>query len=154
MHPDSNEYKGEVIRLDINPDVLPDMVWDLRKHPLPFKTEEFDEIHAYHILEHLAQQGDYEFFFREWNEYHRILRNDGGFYGVVPSVKGRWAWGDPGHTRVFPEEYLSFLDQRMYKDIDDTNPVSDYRYLYKGDFRKIFIEDDGDSMAFVLRVIK
>ena len=59
-----NKDFENVTRLDINPDHNPDIVWDLTVHPLPFLAEEFDEIHAYQVLEHLAYQGDYEFFLR------------------------------------------------------------------------------------------
>ena len=68
----NSEFENPV-RLDINSDHKPDIVWDLTVHPLPFKDNEFDEIHAYQVLEHLAYQGDYEFFFKEFTEYHRIL---------------------------------------------------------------------------------
>ena len=57
-----NKDFENVTRLDINPDHNPDIVWDLTVRPLPFLAEEFDEIHAYQVLEHLAYQGDYEFF--------------------------------------------------------------------------------------------
>ena len=58
---DNPEFEN-VTRLDYNADHNPDVVWDLSVHPLPFNDEEFDEIHAYEVLEHLATQGDYEFF--------------------------------------------------------------------------------------------
>ena len=54
----------DLTRLDNNPAHNPDVVWDLTVHPLPFADETFDEIHAYQVLEHLANQGDYEFFFQ------------------------------------------------------------------------------------------
>ena len=146
------EYEGEIVKLDINPDCNPDVIWDLRKHPLPFVDEEFDEIHAYHILEHLAQQGDYQFFFNEFNEYYRILKPGGMFFGVVPKADSKWAWGDPGHTRVFPREYLFFLSQGFYKDAGYGNPVSDYRYIYKGDFETIYLTgDDVVALGFILK---
>jgi len=147
------EYEGEVVRLDINPDVKPDIVHDLRVHPLPFKDKEFDEIHAYHILEHLAQQGDYEFLFNEFNEYYRILKDEGLFFGVVPDVKSMWAWGDPGHTRLFPPQYLMFLNLDEYDkaDQDNTDPMTDYRYLLKCNFDVFYLHQENSSVAFILR---
>ena len=44
--------------LDYNSDHNPNVVWDLMELPLPFKDQEFDEIHANEVLEHLGQQGD------------------------------------------------------------------------------------------------
>ncbi len=68
-----HEEFSHLTRLDNNPDHNPDVVWDLRVHPLSFEDNTFDEIHAYEVLEHLAQQGDYKFFFAEFSEYWRIL---------------------------------------------------------------------------------
>ena len=67
------EYKNAVT-LDINPDCNPDVVWDLNERPLPFEDKEFDEIHAYEVLEHIGTQGDYRGFFEEFEEYYRILK--------------------------------------------------------------------------------
>jgi len=148
---ETDEFMGDTVTLDFNDEVNPDVVWDLRVHPLPFEDNEFDEIHAYHILEHLAQQGDYEFFFNEFNEYYRILKPEGRFYGVVPAVFGIWAWGDPGHARLFPKEYFIFLNRDSYKECGNGNPLTDYRFIYNGDFKLAYLNDDDlKSMAFIL----
>ncbi len=76
----SNKEFKDVTRLDNNKDHEPDILWDLKRHPLPFEDNYFDEIHAYEVLEHLAQQGDYEFFFSEFTEYWRILKDGGLFF--------------------------------------------------------------------------
>src|SRR5678816_823307 len=98
-----------LVRLDFDASHKPDVVADLRQHPLPFADNTFDEIHAYEVLEHLAPQGDYEFFFAEWTEYHRIIKPGGMFFGSCPWWQGKWAWGDPGHTRVIQPETLNYL---------------------------------------------
>ena len=53
--------------LDYNSDHNPDIVHDLCKFPLPFEDNVFDEIHAYEVLEHTGQQGDYKFFFEQFS---------------------------------------------------------------------------------------
>ena len=58
----STEYSNPVT-LDISPECKPDVVWNLDVLPLPFKNEEFDEIHAYEVLEHISLQGDWRHFF-------------------------------------------------------------------------------------------
>ena len=108
-----------VTRLDYNADHKPDVVWDLSVHPLPFEDEEFDEIHAYEVLEHLATQGDYEFFFAEFTEYWRILKPGGRFYASVPIKE--WTWGDPSHKRAIQPETLIFLDQDQYAQVGTTS---------------------------------
>jgi SAM-dependent methyltransferase len=147
------DYKN-VIKLDINPKCNPDVVWDLEKHPLPFNDNMFDAIHAYDILEHLASQGDYKFFFNEWNEYYRILKPDGLFYGMVPSVKSPWAFGDPGHKRIIPIGMLLFLEKDKYERELGKTAMSDYREYLKCNFIIILKEDDDSSLLFILKAIK
>jgi hypothetical protein len=43
---------GELVTLDIDPETKPDIVHDLSVLPYPFRDDEFDEIHAYEVLEH------------------------------------------------------------------------------------------------------
>jgi predicted SAM-dependent methyltransferase len=136
-----------VVRLDNNADHNPDVLWDLRKHPLPFIDNEFDEIHAYEVLEHLATQGDYEFFFREFTEYARILKTNGLFFASVPA--GKWVWGDPSHKRCIQKETLIFLNQDEYKQVGQT-AMSDFRYLYKANFRLVFEKITEARYSFIL----
>lgn len=145
-----NEFKN-VVRLDNNADHKPDIVWDLRKHPLPFEDNEFDEIHAYEVIEHLAHQGDYEFFFREWTEYHRILKPGGLFFGSCPAYDSRWAWGDPSHQRVISRETLVFLSQEQYRQQVGKTSMSDFRHLYEVDFVPIHLEDKDGTFYFILK---
>ena len=63
---------SNLITLDYNKDHNPDICWDLLSLPLPFKDQEFDEIHAYEVLEHLGQQGDYKLFFAQFSEFWRL----------------------------------------------------------------------------------
>lgn len=144
---DSVEWH-DLTRLDNNPDHNPDVLWDLTVHPLPFGDEEFDEIHAYQVLEHLANQGDYEFFFAEFTEYARILKPGGYFCGSVPT--GIWTWGDPSHKRVITRETLIFLDQSNYDQVGQTS-MSYFRHIYKADFKTIFSEETEAEYYFVLQ---
>ena len=63
----------ELVALDINPECDPDIEWDLNEIPYPFDDNEFDEIHAYEVLEHLGAQGDFRFFFAQFEEMWRII---------------------------------------------------------------------------------
>lgn len=143
-----------VTRLDINADHDPDVVWDLRQHPLPFEDNTFDEIHAYEVLEHLAQQGDYLFFFAEFSEYWRILKPNGFFFASVPDRKSPWAWGDPSHRRLIQPQTLVFLDQTEYEKQVGNTQMSDFRYLYKANFKRVFIQSNEITLKFVLQAIK
>ncbi len=149
-----HEEFTNVTRLDINPDHNPDVVWDLRKHPLPFEDNTFDEIHAYEVLEHLARQGDYEFFFAEFSEYWRILKNRGLFFLTVPDRNSVWAWGDPSHTRIIQVENFIYLDQDSYTNQVGKTAISDFRYIYKANFKRGYTEVKNDTLAVVLQAIK
>lgn len=149
-----HEQFTNLTRLDINADHNPDVVWDLRQHPLPFEDNTFDEIHAYEVLEHLAQQGDYKFFFAEFSEYWRILKNKGFFFLTVPDRNSVWAWGDPSHTRIIQIENLTYLDQDAYKQQVGITSISDFRYLYKANFKIGYSEVKDGILSVVLQAFK
>ncbi len=123
------------------PDVLFDLNWlhrresggvtllGYRNNMLPFGNKEFDEIHAYEVLEHVGQQGDWRGFFREFREYWRILKPGGSLIGTSPGRDSAWTWGDPGHTRVICLEPLAFLQKDHYTHLETGKPVNttDYR---------------------------
>jgi SAM-dependent methyltransferase len=142
-----------VIRLDNNAAHEPDVIHDLTIHPLPFSDNEFDEIHAYEVLEHLASQGDYRFFFREFSEYWRILRPGGFFFASVPARDSAWALGDPSHTRIVTPEQLTFLSQKAYVNQVGKTKMSDFRCLYKADFEPMFAETREGTFFFILKKI-
>lgn len=141
-------------RLDINQDHRPDIVWDLKQHPLPFDDNTFDEIHAYEVLEHLAQQGDYRFFFAEFAEYWRILKPGGLFLASTPDHRSVWAWGDPSHSRVIQPETLIFLDQDEYTRQIGVTKMSDFRYIYKAHFKTVYSQVRGESFFFAIKAMK
>ena len=146
---DPQEFKN-LITLDINERVNPDVVHDLNVTPWPFQDEEFDEIHAYEVLEHFGKQGDYTSFFEHFNEIYRILKPGGFFYASTPLWHNMWAWSDPGHTRIISEGTLMFLDRDNY---DDTgaSPMTDYRDIYHGDFAVMGAKEEQASLYFMLR---
>jgi SAM-dependent methyltransferase len=143
-----------LVRLDYNADHHPDVLWDLRNHPLPFEDNTFNEVHAYEVLEHLAQQGDYRFFFAEFSEYWRILKPGGHFFATVPDYRSKWAWGDPSHTRVIQSESLVFLDQDEYTTQVGVTKMSDFRSIYKAHFKFRYGTTNGETLKFVLEAIK
>ena len=150
----TNEWSN-LTTLDSNPDHHPNIVWDLMcPEVLPLHWEnEFDEIHAYEVLEHLGQQGDYKLFFKQFEAFHRALKPGGHFMATCPSRHSVWALGDPSHTRVMQKEQLVFLSQKSY-DAVGTTPISDFREIYKADFDIVAVTENEDVFHFVLRAIK
>lgn len=143
-----------LVTLDMSGDHSPDVVHDLTVRPLPFADNSFDEIHAYDVLEHLGQQGDWRTWFAEWTEWYRILKPNGVMCGLSPWWQSVWAFADPGHTRVLSPESFVFLDQSEYTAQVGKTAMSDYRFVFRGDFAPAHMERVGDQFCFVLRAIK
>lgn len=137
--------------LDYNPDHGTDIVWDLQDLPLPFQDASFDEIHAYEVLEHVGQQGDYKTFFRQFTEFHRLLKTGGYFMATCPSRHSRWAWGDPSHTRILQPEQLHFLSQANYAKEVGVTSMSDFRNIYSADFSIHWVQEDQEHFKFILK---
>lgn len=140
--------------LDFNEEHNPDTVWDLENLPLPYEDNTFDEIHAYDVLEHTGQQGDWKFFFNQFSDLWRISKPGGLIMIIVPSVKSVWAWGDPSHKRVLPPENFIFLSQKEYEKQVGETPMSDFRFYYKADFEIMSLFTGNDTTHIVLKTIK
>lgn len=72
------DKKEGYVNIDVNPLVNPDVVHDLNKLPYPFPDNTFDQIEAFHILEHLDKP------FVIMKELHRILKPGGRLHIKVP----------------------------------------------------------------------
>ena len=140
--------------LDFNTDHCPDIHWNLEDIPYGFAADdEYDEIHAYEVLEHTGAQGDWRFFFAQWSEFWRMLKPGGFFAGTCPARDSVWAWGDPSHSRVIQPESLVFLCQPKYAQVGIT-PMSDFRFVYKADFDIVHANIENDTFVFVLQAVK
>lgn len=149
------EWSG-LVTLDMASSHQPDVAWDMEQLPLPFEDNTFDEVHAYDVMEHVGQQGDWEFFFAQWHDIWRILKPGGLFFGSSPHWSSPWAWMDPGHTRVLGPEMLVFLVQPEYTKQVGKTPMTDYRFCYSADFDVGAATIDSNSRQFnwMLRAIK
>lgn len=149
----SNAWEN-LITLDNNSDHNPHIVWDMEKLPLPFDDNSFDEIHAYEVLEHIGTQGDYKFFFAQFEDFWRILKPDGLLVGTVPMWNSIWAWGDPSHKRIIQKESFVFLDQNQYKIQVGKTAMSDFRHIYSADYTGILLQETAFDFSFILKAIK
>ena len=140
--------------LDFSGRHRPDILYDISQIPLPFEDDSYDEIHAYDVLEHVGTQGDYKFFFSQFQDFWRILRPGGLFFGICPHPSSPWAWGDPGHTRAIAPESFVFLNQPSYANVGK-NPMTDYRFCYTADFDVVFSKTTAEMQhLFALRAVK
>lgn len=144
----------ELITLDVDPGAKPSVLHDLNDLHLPFEDDQFDEIHAYEVLEHCGRQGDWRFFFDQFTEFWRILKPGGYFCATVPLWDSMWAWGDPGHSRVISEGSITFLVRPAYEEQVGKTSMTDYRGWYKGDFDVIGTSEEKGVFGFVLQAVK
>ncbi|OGC70113.1 hypothetical protein A2415_00755 [candidate division WWE3 bacterium RIFOXYC1_FULL_39_7] len=106
---------GSRIPGSIGVDVIPrketvDVVHNLNNYPYPFPDNYADEIHLYHVLEHLDDS------IKAIEELHRILKPGGIFYLRVPHFSSLYAWGDITHKKAFSIYAFDIFDaQRDYK---------------------------------------
>jgi len=77
-----------------------DIVHDLNKFPYPQTKNSVDEVHMYHVLEHLDKP------IKVIEEIHRILKNGGKLYIRVPHFSSMGSFTDITHVRPFG--YFSF----------------------------------------------
>lgn len=77
-----------------------DVVHDFNIIPYPFQSSTVDEIHMYHVLEHLHNP------LKIMEELYRLLKDDGILYLRVPHFSSMGAFTDITHIRPFG--YCSF----------------------------------------------
>lgn len=140
--------------IDHDPECGADIVHNLDETPWPLDSDTFDEIHAYEVLEHLGAQGDFHAFFAHFGEIYRALKPDGVLIATVPAWDDVWAWADPSHRRVIAPQTLVFLDQTQYARQVGKTAMTDFRWLWKGDFEPIGAEVANGSFKFALRAHK
>ena len=154
---DDTETFDNLVTLDYNADHKPDIVWDLMNPyvlPPEFDDNSFDEIHAYEVLEHIGQPGDYRTFFKQFSEFWRVLKPNGHFLATFPSRHSAWVWGDPSHTRAIQLEQLIFLSQPNYETGVGVTSMSDFRNIYKADFDVVMASDNKETASMIIKAIK
>jgi SAM-dependent methyltransferase len=140
------------LRQFVNVEHVKHLDWDLRL--LPWGDDWFDEIHCYHQLQRLGQQGDWRLLFAQFSELWRVLKPNGVLCLSLPSPFSDWIWGDPGHTRAITMQTITYLQQPEYDKQLLTTAMVDYRSVYKADFEPEFLQDDGRELRTILRAVK
>ena len=141
----------EWVTLDLMENTNPDVLFDLTDlhagGELPFEDGEFDEIHAYQVLEHVGRQGDWRGFFKEFKEYWRVLKSGGLMYISVPTLDTLWG-SDVGHTRHIEMGSLGPLSKKFYGANKETCATGYSEFVDPCWWLMQSIPDDCDGQAF------
>lgn len=104
-----NVIKAGWVNLDAFPLPGVDVVHDLRDFPWPFSDNQFEEIHADNVLEHLPDT------VKIMEELYRITSPGAKIFIGVPYWNCCEAWGDPTHVSAFTEESFDFFDPTTWR---------------------------------------
>lgn len=113
------DIKKGYVNVDITPFKGVDKAFDFNMHPYPFRVNQFDEIFADNIIEHLHNIPDV------MSDLHRITKPGGKIRIIVPYYNSYGAYNDVTHTHYF--SHLSF--EPFYK------PNSRGNYFIKEKFQ-------------------
>ena len=125
-----------VLTVDSNAKLSPDVVHDLNQVPWPFKDNQFDSIICHHVLEHLNN------FSAAMRELYRICGKAGEIYIELPHHSSYHA-SSPDHKMRF--HYFSF---DRYLDTGKKNPwitaeerfkLVERKITFHKSFRRIFL---------------
>lgn len=85
-----------------------DIVHDLDLVPYPFDGDSIDEIHFYHVLEHLHEP------IKKLEELHRILKPGGVLHMRVPHFSSMGAFTNMTHLRPFGYTSFDIFDKNNW----------------------------------------
>lgn len=103
----------DAVSIDIIPEFEPDYVADIQVSPLPGP---FDEIEAYHVLEHIQLNKDFKRIM--WECFNSLV--PGGILDIaVPHKDSPAAYQCYEHTRFFIEDsFMNFYENPYAKEMD------------------------------------
>ena len=93
------------VNLDISAEVGADVVHDLANMPWPLPSNQFREVHAYDVIEHLEDVP------RVMEEIHRICRPGARVHITVPHFSSGNAFTDPTHRHFFSCFSFDYFDE-------------------------------------------
>lgn len=136
------------VHIDHNPEVQPTIVHDLAFGlPASVADNSVDEIHAYHLIEHIGVMGDTRVWFAFWRACWKALKPEGIMYTIAPWHLHEDAVGDPTHSRLICKQTFHFLNRRSYMVKDGERGSSMSKLAIDFDLRAVehkFINKPGE----------
>lgn len=133
------------IRVDIDPDVKPDVVDDIR-YLQTQGNESHDGLYSSHNLEHLH----YNDVFRALKSFHRVLKDRGRLVVVVPDFELACNWVRQGHglKTIYssPAGPITPFDMIFgYRPFTENNPFQQHKCGFTKDWLRGALIDAGFS---------
>ena len=123
----------QMLNLDMNPAVAPDLLCELGKDRIDLPDDSIDLVVALHVLEHVGVQGQVKEWFACWEELYRVMRPGARLNFECPYHTSVWAWADPTHVRPISEMTFLYLNQDAYRSpgsaIPDYRPKCDFQLV-------------------------
>lgn len=113
-----------------------DILYDLEKKPLPFKTDSVSEIICEHIFEHIINYIPF------LEELYRISKHRAKIYVIVPYFRSEAAYRDPTHVRFFTERSFDFFQESVelcyYSNIRFDIKKVELRAVFRNNFKSLY----------------
>jgi SAM-dependent methyltransferase len=91
------------IGIDVHPQSVADILWDLDEFPWPLDSNTFDRVHMSHIIEHVRDV------MRTMAEIHRVARGGADVFIVTPHFSSHNSYTDPTHVRHLAARSLQYI---------------------------------------------
>lgn len=101
-----------------------DIVYDLNRLPYSFNDNSIDEVHMYHVLEHLETP------LKKIEEIYRILKPGGVLHLRVPHFSSMGAFSDITHIRPFGYTSFDIFERNNYHNFYAAHEVQ-FKILFK-----------------------
>lgn len=96
----------DAVTLDLREAVKPDHVHNLEVFPWPFTDEQFDEVHALDVIEHLTDV------IKTMDEIHRISKPGAKLFIRTCYWRSENAFTDPTHKHFFTLKSFDYFDPK------------------------------------------
>jgi SAM-dependent methyltransferase len=113
----NRKSEKDAVRLDISPDVNPDIVCNLDETPYPLDTCSFSKVECFDVIEHLQDIP------KVLEEFHRILKPNGLLLITTPHFSCANSFVDPTHRW-----HLSYFSFDYFSDAHSLAYYSKARY--------------------------
>ena len=117
-------YKHGFINIDKDDKYKIDLKLDLEEAKLPYEDNSVEIIYASHVLEHIKN------YIPLMKEIHRVLKNEGILYILVPEFPCESAVADPTHVRFFVPASFYLWTKTEQKDADTDNIRGHFEMLW------------------------